>query len=80
MQHDWALERFYEQIVQVIQQYVSFEVVKCQLVASLGFVREQLCDYMFQAVKTDKFLLENGSKFLQVHSSSEHKYALKEVL
>ncbi|XP_068523921.1 protein pelota homolog [Anas acuta] len=81
-QHDRALERFYEQVVQAIQRHINFEVVKCVLVASPGFVREQFCDYMFQqAVKTDnKLLLENRSKFLQVHSSSGHKYALKEAL
>lgn len=67
-QHDRALERFYEQVVQAIQRHINFEVVKCVLVASPGFVREQFCDYMFQqAVKTDnKLLLENRSKFLQV--------------
>lgn len=81
-QHDRALERFYEQVVQAIQRHINFDVVKCILVASPGFVREQFCDYMFQqAVKTDnKVLLENRSKFLQVHASSGHKYSLKEAL
>ncbi|XP_005872688.2 PREDICTED: LOW QUALITY PROTEIN: protein pelota homolog [Myotis brandtii] len=81
-QHDRALERFYEQVVQAVQRHIHFDVVKCVLVASPGFVREQFCDYMFQqAVKTDnKVLLENRSKFLQVHASSGHKYSLKEVL
>uniref|UniRef100_A0ABI7XVB6 Protein pelota homolog n=1 Tax=Felis catus TaxID=9685 RepID=A0ABI7XVB6_FELCA len=70
-QHDRALERFYEQVVQGIQRHINFDVVKCILVASPGFVREQFCDYMFQqAVKTDnKVLLENRSKFLQVKQS-----------
>lgn len=46
-QYDWVLEWFYEQVVQVIQCYIYFDVVKCILVVSLGFVREQFCDYMF---------------------------------
>lgn len=81
-QHERALERFYEQVVQALLRHVHFDVVKCVLVAGPGFVREQFCDYMFQqAVKTDhKVLLENRAKFLQVHASSGHKYALKEVL
>ncbi|XP_029462626.1 protein pelota homolog [Rhinatrema bivittatum] len=81
-QHDKALERFYEQVMQGILRHISFDVVKCVLIASPGFVREQFCDYMFQqAVKMDnKLLLENRSKFVQVHSSSGHKYSLKEVL
>ncbi|MBZ3880275.1 Protein pelota-like protein [Sciurus carolinensis] len=67
-QHDQTLERFYEQVVQAIQHHINFDVVKCFLVASPGFVREQFCNYMFQqAVKTDsKVLLENRSKFLQI--------------
>lgn len=46
-QYDWVLEWFYEQVVQVIQRYIYFDVVKCILVVSFGFVREQFCDYMF---------------------------------
>lgn len=67
-QHDRALDRFYDQVMQAIQRHINFDIVKCVLVASPGFVREQFCDYMFQqAVKTDnKLLLENRSKFLQV--------------
>ncbi|XP_043942523.1 protein pelota homolog [Protopterus annectens] len=81
-QHDKALERFYEAVMQGIQRHISFDVVKCVLVASPGFVRDQFLEYMFrQAVKLDiKLLMENRSKFIQVHSSSGHKYSLKEVL
>lgn len=81
-QHDKALDRFYEAVMQGIQRHINFDVVKCVLVASPGFVREQFLEYMFrQAVKLDiKLLMENRSKFLQVHSSSGHKYSLKEVL
>ncbi|XP_069044422.1 protein pelota homolog [Lepisosteus oculatus] len=81
-QHDKALERFYDAVMQGILRHVNFDVVKCVLVASPGFVKDQFCSFMFQqAVKTDnKLLLENRSKFLQVHSSSGHKYSLKEVL
>nr|XP_033802339.1 protein pelota homolog isoform X2 [Geotrypetes seraphini] len=81
-QHDKALDRFYDQVMQGILRHINFDVVKCVLIASPGFVREQFYDYMFQqAVKMDnKLLLENRSKFVQVHSSSGHKYSLKEVL
>ncbi|KAJ1126107.1 hypothetical protein NDU88_004516 [Pleurodeles waltl] len=81
-QHDKALDRFYEQVMQGILRHINFEVVKCVLIASPGFVRDQFSDYMFQqAVKMDnKVLLENRPKFMQVHASSGHKYSLKEVL
>uniref|UniRef100_A0A8C1DB04 Protein pelota homolog n=1 Tax=Cyprinus carpio carpio TaxID=630221 RepID=A0A8C1DB04_CYPCA len=109
-QHDKALERFYEAVMQGILRHFSFDgnfvlkiqirmdngqintdifvvflcfsVVKCILVASPGFVKDQFISYLFkEAVRQDcKILLENRSKFMVVHSSSGHKYSLKEVL
>uniref|UniRef100_F6V5Y3 Protein pelota homolog n=1 Tax=Xenopus tropicalis TaxID=8364 RepID=F6V5Y3_XENTR len=77
-QHEKALEKFYEQVMQGILRHINFDVVKVVLVASPGFVREQFCEFLFlRAVKQDiKLLLENRGKFLQVHSSSGHKYSL----
>ncbi|XP_022093296.1 protein pelota homolog [Acanthaster planci] len=81
-QHDKALLRFYDALMQAILRHVNFDVVKCVLVASPGFVKDQFCEFMFQeAIKLEnKVLLENKPKFLLVHSSSGHKHALKEVL
>lgn len=54
-------------------------VVKCILVGSPGFVKDQFTSYLFkEAVRQDnKVLLENRPKFMMVHSSSGHKYSLK---
>lgn len=54
-------------------------VVKCILVGSPGFVKDQFTSYLFkEAVRQDnKILLENRPKFMMVHSSSGHKYSLK---
>lgn len=54
-------------------------VVKCVLVGSPGFVKDQFISYLFkEAVRQDnKVLLENRPKFMLVHSSSGHKYSLK---
>lgn len=81
-QHDKGIARFYDQVIQAIMRHVNFDVVKCVLVASPGFVRDQFCEYMFQqALKLDyKVLLENKSKFILVHASSGFKHSLKEVL
>ncbi|KAK9965342.1 hypothetical protein ABG768_004440 [Culter alburnus] len=81
-QHDKALDRFYEAVMQGILRHFNFDVVKCILVASPGFVKDQFISYLFkEAVRQDcKILLENRSKFMVVHSSSGHKYSLKEVL
>lgn len=81
-QHDKGLLKFYDALIQGILRHINFDVIKCILIASPGFVKEQFCDYMFQqALKSDwKVITENKSKFVLVHSSSGHKHALKEVL
>ncbi|PVD31675.1 hypothetical protein C0Q70_07093 [Pomacea canaliculata] len=81
-QHTKGLNRFYDQIIQAILRHVNFDVVKCVLIASPGFVKDQFCDYMFaQAIKQDwRILTDNKAKFLLVHSSSGFKHSLKEVL
>ncbi|XP_051928051.1 protein pelota homolog isoform X2 [Hippocampus zosterae] len=81
-QHEKALERFYDAVMQAILRHVNFDVVKCILVASPGFVKDQFMTYLYkEAVRHDnKVLLENRPKFMMVHSSSGHKYSLKEIL
>lgn len=81
-QHDKGLTKFYDQIIQAILRHVNFDIVKCILVASPGFVKDQFAEYMFtMAVKMDwKILTENKSKFILAHSSSGFKHSLKEVL
>lgn len=81
-QHDKGLTKFYDQIIQAILRHVSFDIVKCVLIASPGFVKDQFSEYLFQqAMKLDyKILLDNKSKFVLVHSSSGFKHSLKEVL
>uniref|UniRef100_A0A671YMZ5 Protein pelota homolog n=1 Tax=Sparus aurata TaxID=8175 RepID=A0A671YMZ5_SPAAU len=78
-QHEKALERFYEAVMQAILRHINFDVVKCILVASPGFVKDQFITYLYkEAVRQDnKILLENRPKFMLVHSSSGHKYSLK---
>lgn len=81
-QHEKGLTRFYESVMQGILRHVSFDIVKCIIIASPGFVKDQFMDYMIeQAIKSDnKLILENKSKFMLVHSSSGFKHSLKEVL
>ncbi|KAL1452797.1 hypothetical protein WDU94_006992 [Cyamophila willieti] len=81
-QHEKALVRFYESVMQGILRHINFDVVKCILLASPGFVKDKFFEYMYaEAVKTDnKVLFENKSKFMLVHSSSAFKHSLKEIL
>jgi len=61
---------------------VNFKIVKCCLIGSPGFVKDQFFEYMMQqAVKLDiKLLIENKSKFLLVHASNGFKHSLREIL
>lgn len=80
--HTKGTEKFYEHIVRSIKQHVDFKLVKCVLLASPGFVKDDFFKVMLeQAVRQDdKLLLENRSKFVLCHASSGHKHALDEVL
>ncbi|GFQ72928.1 protein pelota [Trichonephila clavata] len=81
-QHDKGLERFFDAVYQAVIRHINFDVVKCILIASPGFVKDQFFEYMIQvAQKTDnKTILENKGLFVLVHSSSGFKHSLKEVL
>ncbi|KAG8182221.1 hypothetical protein JTE90_002652 [Oedothorax gibbosus] len=81
-QHDKGLEKFFETVYQAVIRHVNFDIVKCVLIASPGFVKDQFYEYMFQqALKLDnKTLLENKHLFVLVHASSGFKHSLKEVL
>jgi len=79
--HDNKLKDFYESVMQAILK-INFDVVKCVIIASPGFVNQQLFKYMYeQAAKREiKLLFENKPKFLLVHSNSGHKHAIKDIL
>lgn len=81
-QHEKGLAKFYDAVIQGIIRHVNFDVVKCVLIASPGFVKDQFFQYMYeQAIKTDnKMLIENKNKFMLIHSSSGFKHSLKEIL
>lgn len=81
-QHQKGMENFYEQILQALLNYINLDVIKCILVASPGFVKDQFFEYMWQqASKRElKSLLNNKQKFLLAHSSTGFKHSIREVL
>ncbi|XP_015790696.1 protein pelota [Tetranychus urticae] len=81
-QHEKGMNRFFESVMQAIIRHINFDVVKCVLLASPGFVKDQFYEFMVQeAVKQDnKLIIENKNKFVLVHSSSGFKHSLKEIL
>ncbi|XP_059352470.1 protein pelota-like isoform X2 [Daphnia carinata] len=81
-QHEKGLQKFYDTVLQAILRHVNFEVTRCILLASPGFVKDHFFEYMMQwASKNDnRMLIDNKSKFLLIHASSGFKHSLKEVL
>lgn len=81
-QHQKAMEEFYEQILQAVMKHVNLSVIKCILVASPGFTKDQFLEYLWkEAARHDyKQLLECRQKFLTAHSSTGFKHSIKEVL
>ncbi|KXS09911.1 protein pelota [Gonapodya prolifera JEL478] len=79
---DKATDKFFEQVVQAILKYVDFEVVKVLVLASPGFVKDQLSTY----IQTTSLrlhltpLLHNKSKIVLAHCSSAHLASLSEAL
>jgi len=85
-QHERALVRFFEAVVQAILRHVKFDVVKCVIVASPGFTKDQFFEFMMNYANKNstspegKTLLENKSRFIMAHASSGFKHVLNEVL
>jgi len=83
-QHEKALNRFFDHIVTAILRHINFDIVKCILIASPGFTKDQFFEYMInwanKSLEGGKVLLENKGKFILVHASSGFKHSLKEVL
>lgn len=67
-----GLQKFYEQIYQGILRHLHFDIVKAVIIASPGFVKDQLYAYIFDQavvsysrwlfmnVETHSFDIENG--------------------
>ncbi|KZS07668.1 Protein pelota [Daphnia magna] len=57
-QHEKGLQKFYDTVLQAILRHVNFEVTRCILLASPGFVKDHFFEYMMQwASKNDNQVL-----------------------
>uniref|UniRef100_A0A914VVH4 Protein pelota homolog n=1 Tax=Plectus sambesii TaxID=2011161 RepID=A0A914VVH4_9BILA len=81
-QHDKGMSRFFDAVAQALLRHVNFDVVKCVLIASPGFVRDQFMTHLLTYAQKQgtKVIVDNRSKFMLTHSSSGFKHSLKEVL
>ena len=82
-QHDKSLLNFFQKILDSILKNINFDIVKCIIVASPGFTKDQFGNFLADSTSNNKHyetILKNMSKFIYVHSSSGYKQALQEVL
>jgi protein pelota len=82
-QHDKSLTNFFQKILDAIIKNINFEIVKCIIIASPGFTKDEFGDYLTDSTSNNKHyevLQKNLSKFVYVHSSNGYKQALQEVL
>merc|ERR1712180_301601 len=74
-QHDKGLLKFYDQIIAAITRHFDFDIIKCVLIASPGFVKDQFAEYMFaQAVKLEQKVLSDpaiSSRLSDTKATSE---------
>eukprot|EP00249_Psilotum_nudum_P016611 c25905_g1_i1 orf=230-1366(+) len=80
--YDKALGKFFESVLQALLKHVNFKVVRCLVIASPGFTKDQFHDFMLlEATRRElREIIENKSKIILAHSSSGYKHALREVL
>ncbi|KHJ85847.1 putative translation factor pelota [Oesophagostomum dentatum] len=93
-QHEKGIKRFLDAVSAAFLRHVnlnvnkicsltdSFQIVKCVLIASRGFLKEQFLEHLLQYADAQgkKITTEQRGKFMLTHSSSGFKHALKEVL
>ena len=73
--------RFFDTVGAAMLRHIDFSIVKCVLVASPGFVKDKLMEFVLSTERPEfKCLQENKSIFILCHSSSGHKHAVSEVL
>src|SRR5690606_11648411 len=82
--HDKAIITFYELILSQILRLINFNVVKCIVLASPGFIKDDFYEYMFKQcqINSNKYriILDNKAKFIKCHCSSGNRSAVKEIL
>jgi len=77
------LSSFFQKILDAITSSINFDVVKCIVVASPGFTKDQFGDFLANNTSNNKhyeIVRKNLNKFVYVHSSSGYKQAIQEIL
>ncbi|OMO92939.1 Translation release factor pelota-like protein [Corchorus capsularis] len=77
-----ALKKFFENVLQAFLKHIDFNVVRCAVIASPGFTKDQFHRHLMLEAERRQLrpIIENKSRIILVHTSSGYKHSLKEVL
>ncbi|RYR23513.1 hypothetical protein Ahy_B03g068724 isoform B [Arachis hypogaea] len=77
-----ALNKFFENVLQAFLKHIDFNVVRCAVIASPGFTKDQFHRHLFLEAERRQLrpIIENKSRIILVHTTSGYKHSLKEVL
>ena len=71
------MQNFFKKIVAAVDLHLDLEKLKCILIASPGFVREEFMEYIMAPKEENKRFTANRQKFVSVHSSSGYKLGIE---
>lgn len=81
------MNKFYTQILKGICQHLDFNVVKCLIIASPGYIKDEFYKFAISECEKDKHtqmeyssFYENKQKVLKLHCSDGYKHSLRDVL
>lgn len=80
--HSKAMAKFFEDIYEAINKHIDFTVIRCVLVGSPGFLKDDFMDFLNDTARRrgNVSMIQNKSKFLKVHATSGHKNAIEQAL
>lgn len=80
--YESALKKFFENVLQAVLKHIDFKIVRCLVIASPGFTKDQFRDYLLLEAERRQLrpIIENKSRLILAHSTSGYKHSLKEVL
>ncbi|KAI4364619.1 hypothetical protein MLD38_020685 [Melastoma candidum] len=80
--YESALNKFFENVLQAFLKHVDFSVVRCAVIASPGFTKDQFHRHLLLEAERRQLrtVIENKSRIILVHTASGYKHSLREVL
>ncbi|KAH9619812.1 hypothetical protein KSS87_001163 [Heliosperma pusillum] len=80
--YETALKKFFENVLQAFLKHVDFKVVRCAVIASPGFTKDQFHRHLLLEAERKQLrsIIENKSRIVLVHTTSGYKHSVREVL